>query len=161
MAKRGPHPEEGRQRKGALARALGISRPTLDKYLYNDGAPPQDENGTYDVEAVAKFIYTSKNEEGSVKGKRYWESEKARLHCEQLAHNLAAQRGEYISKQEASKTIVPIMAELGLLLKQEFELVNPSKYVGKDRVECAEINAKSVDLVIRRFRSGVKDLVEA
>jgi hypothetical protein len=159
--KRGPHPEEGRQRKSALARALGISRPTLDKYLYNDGAPPQDAEGTYDVEAVAEFIAKLKNDEGNVKGKKYWESEKARLHCEQIAHNLATQRGEYISKQEASKTIVPIMAELGLLLKQEFELVNPSKYVGKDRVECAEINAKSVDLVIRRFRSGVKDLVEA
>lgn len=149
----------GRMRRGELARELGISWPTLARYLYMEGAPPQDAQSSYSVEDVANFIAKMKTDAEKVKGKSYWESEKARLHCEKIAHELATERGEFISKEELAKTIVPLMAELGLLLKQEFELVNPSRYQGKDRVECAEINAKSIDLVIRRFRSGTKDLV--
>lgn len=151
--------DEGRFRKTELHKELGISRPTLDKYLNMEGAPIPDTQSAYDLEQVANFIAQIKNEEGKIKGKNYWESEKARLHCEKLLHELAVQRGEYISKSEASKTIIPIMAELGQLLKQKFELELPSRYQGKDRIECAQLNADAIDYLIRRFRSGVKDLV--
>ncbi len=147
-------------KKTLLHKELGISRPTLDKYLYLPGAPKCNPKGQWNAEEVAGWIGKQQSEQKST-GKTHWESEKARLHCQEIEHRLAVERGKYVEVAELSKTIVPLMSELGQLMKQEFELVNPSKYVGKDRIECQAINERSIDIVIRRFRSGVKDLVAA
>jgi hypothetical protein len=148
-------PVKVRMKKSALARELGVSRVTLDKYLNRNRAPIPDEEFAYDVEAVAEFI-SRPTDEVQKNSLASWEMEKRRLQCEEIAMRLKIQSGKYITKEEAQKTITPLMAELGELLVKEFELVNPSKYKGRDQVECAAINRKSIDLVIGRFKQGVK-----
>lgn len=158
MAKKPPADKEGWLRKVDLAPALGITRPTLDKFLFRPDAPKPDSEQRYEVELCAAYIAKAELEKQS-SGKNYWEAQKARLHCQEIEHRIARERGEFISKAEASKTIIPIMAELGALLKQKFELELPSRYQGKDRIECAQMNAEAIDYISRRFRSGVKDLL--
>lgn len=164
-------PESTRLRKITLASKLGISRPTLDKYLGMVGAPEPDENGSYDVEAVAKFIEANLATVGAPHGKREpttpasseekttlssLKIEKLSLECQKLRHALEVDRGDYISKREAAATIVPLMAELGSLLTQTFEMELPSRYVSKDAVDCAKLNADAIDKIIKRFKAGAK-----
>lgn len=148
-------------RKGALARELGISRPTLDKYLNRVDPPPPRDNGKgeWNVEQVANYIARIQQDESTKKGPAYWETEKRRLECERIAHDIAVRRGNFISKDEAKTTIAPLMVELGLLMEQIFVLQLPPRYKGRDTVEQQEMNRKAVETVIARFRSGVKGLV--
>lgn len=158
-----PNIEPVRLRKTKLAPELGVSRVTLDAYLNRAEPPPPlpDADGAYSVEEVADYIATIKGDESKKKGASFWEAEKRRLQCEEIALRLKVASGKFLSREEASKTIVPLMAELAELLTKEFELVNPARYKGRDQVECAAINRKSVDLVIGRFRQGVKTFTDA
>lgn len=147
-------------KKGALARELGISRPTLDKYLNRVDPPPPRDNGDaeWNVEQVAAYIASIQAEESAKKGPAYWETEKRRLECERIAHDIAVRKGKFISKEEAAQTIAPLMAELGQLLTQKFELELPPRYKGRDAVECAEMNRKANDEIAKRFRQGMKGI---
>lgn len=164
--------EATRLRKITLAEKLGVSRPTLDKFLAMEGAPEAAEDKTYDVEAVAKFIQANLGLTGPAHGKREPSNgeekqslaalkiEKLSLECQKLRHALEVDRGDYISKREAAQTIVPIMSELGTLLTQVFENELPSRYVGRDAVDCAALNAAAIDKVIKRFRTGMQPFTE-
>lgn len=145
-------------KKAQLAKILGISRPTLDKHLLETDSPQPNIRREWNVEEVANFIAQKKIEK-SKSGVSYWDAEKKRLECQRISEGLARDRGEFISKKEASSTLVPLMAELGSLLRKKFELELPSRYQGRDRVECAQINASAIDDIISRFRKGAKDLI--
>lgn len=159
--------EAPRLRKITLAEKLGVSRPTLDKYLEMDGAPGPDAEKTYDVEEVLKWVGAHAEQSGAditdkekVPTLNNWRAMKLELECEKLRHLLEVERGDYISKREAAATILPLMTELDALIKQKYELELPSRYVGKDAVECAELNAAARDQINARFRQGVKPLTE-
>ncbi len=51
--------------------------------------------------------------------------------------------------------------ELAAAMKQKFEYELPSRYVGKDAVECAALNADAIDTITLRFKQGVRPLVGA
>lgn len=158
--------EAPRLRKITLAEKLGVSRPTLDKYLEMDGAPGPDAEKTYDVEEVLKWVGAhaeqsgANHRDGTKKTLNDWRAEKLALECDKLRHLLEVERGDYISKREAAATVIPLMTELDALIKQKYELELPSRYVGKDAVECAELNAAARDQINARFRQGVKPLTE-
>lgn len=155
-----------RLQKIALARKLHVSRPTLDKYLALGGAPRPNWRRTYDVAEVLKFIQANAREVGADakngNGSTYNEARTAKtlLEVEDLRLEMERKRGEFITKKEAAETIVPLMAELDGLMKQEFELTLPSQYVGKSAVECAELNAAARDRISARFRDGTRRLVK-
>ncbi len=154
-----------RLQKVALAKRLGVSRPTLDVYLNQAGAPKQGRDRAYDVEAVLKWIEAHAREVGAdAKGKggpTYNEArtQKMMLEVENLRSEMERKRGDFIAKKEAEATIVPLMAELDALMKQKFELELPSQYVGKTAVECAELNAAARDAINARFRQGVRRVI--
>lgn len=152
-----------RLRKISLAEKLGITRPTLDKYLEMEGAPQPDEDKSYDVDAVAKFIEDrAPNTMGKdVSYLNDLKAQKLVLECEKLRDQIARDQGDFISKKEAAATIIPLMAELDALMKQKYELELPSRYQGKDQVECAAMNAEARDAINRRFRQGVAKITEA
>lgn len=155
-------PKDGpRLRKITLAEKLGISRPTLDKYLALEGSPQHDGEGAYDVEETVAFLAKNARDVGGTgtgKSLNEWRAFKLELECQKLQHLLEVERGDYIEKKEAARTIVPIMQELGSLLTQKFEMELPSRCVGKDAVEIAILNAEAIDQVIKRFRAGVKSI---
>lgn len=154
-----------RLRKLPLARKLGISRPTLDKYLAIEGAPAEGREKDYDVEDVLKWVEANAREIGKDASKdgepTYNEArtQKMLLEVENLRADIERKRGDWIAKKDAEATIIPLMAELGAMIKQEFELVLPSQYVGKTAVECAELNAGACDAIITRFRQGVRRMI--
>lgn len=146
--------------KKALCARLEISRPSLDKYLKIAGAPAPDGNGAFDVEGVVAWLSTHSGigpgEKDSI---QHWKREEVRLRCMRMQDQIARDRGEYVSKAEASRTLIPLMAELAELMRQKFILELPSRYKGKDQVECQQINEKAVDDITRRYRSGVSELI--
>ncbi len=151
--------EPTRLRKNLLAPELGISRPTLDKYLAIEGAPTPNRALTYSIEAVADFIGKQKIAEGKVKGRTYYDAELARLKCEQLAESIARERGDWVHKSELSKTLIPLMGELGALNEQKFALELPARCKGRDTIEIAQIAREMCDFIAKRFRDGTKELV--
>lgn len=169
---KGAAKEPPRLRKITLAEKLDISRPTLDKYLEIEGAPQMDADKTYSVEEVAKWVEQHAGAMGaplkrdgnqSRDGKptlNELKAEKLTLECTKLRHAIEVERGDYISKKEAAATIIPLMQELDALIKQKYELELPSRYVGKDAVECAELNARARDQINLRFRQGAKAFTE-
>lgn len=142
-----------RLKKSALLRRLEIDRKTLDKYLRMVGAPPPDGAGRYEPEAVIGWI-AAHSPSGIPATLAQWKIEEIRLRCEKMKDSLTRDRGEYISRVEAAQTIEPLMVELGQLMRQKFVMELPSRYKGKDTVDCQLMNEAAVDVVIQRFREG-------
>ena len=150
-----------RLNKVGLCRRLDISRPTLDKYLTISGSPIPDHEGKWVLEEIADFISRHASKVLQPENSKQWKEEKLRLESERITidiearkDELARSRGEHISKSEIEKTIVPLMAELGSLLRQKFEVELPSQYRGKAVADCVELNAKAIDEIVERFRVG-------
>lgn len=151
-------PPRARLQKSALCRRLEVSRPTLDKFLKMVGAPEPDRHRSYDVDDVLKWINEHAGESSTPQSLQEWKIEEIKIRCEKMRDQLARDRGEFISKAEAARTIIPLMTELGELLRAKFVLEMPSRYRGRDAVECAQMNEVGADAVIKRFREGVGDL---
>ena len=151
-----------RLKKSALALRLEITRPTLDRILAIAGAPEADGKRSYDVEECIAWL-SEHASVGSAGGKKdsiqHWKMEEVKLRCTRMQDQIARDRGEYISKASASRTILPMIAELGELMRQKFILELPSRYKGKDQVECQEMNEKAVDDISRRYREGMSELI--
>lgn len=146
--------------KTALARALKVSRPTLDGYLNRREPPPPAPNSSrqYDRDAVSAYIAAVRQAEGETKTLSQLRAEKLRMDMEAAREEQARTRGQYVHIDEARKTIEALMVELGGLLRQKFEYELPARYVGKDAVECAALNATAVDTIVLRFRQGMGKL---
>ena len=153
-------PAKERLHKAALAERIGVSRPTLNKYLGMAGAPEPDGKGCYPVEDVADWVSENARSAGAQPTSlSEWKIEEVKLRCEKMRDQLQRDRGEYVSKAEASRTIIPLMTEIGELIRQKFVLELPHRCVGKAQVDIEEICEKMRDEVIRRFREGAKDLI--
>lgn len=152
-----PTPE--RLHKFALAKKLGISRPTLDKYLALDKAPQPDANETYDVAEVARHIAehaTKIAEPDEIKKLR---ARKLLAECKRIEHEYEVSASNYIHHDEIRKTLEPLMAELAALLTSKFENQLPSQYRGRSLAECQQLNAAAIDFIIQRFKTGTDRLV--
>lgn len=150
-----------RLKKSALATRLGISRPSLNKYLRIAGAPAPDGKRAYSVEEMIGWLaqHGSIGPAGDSDSIQHWKREEVKLRCKRMQDQMARDRGEYVSKAEASKTIIPLMAELGELMRQKFILELPSRYKGRDMIECQQMNEKAVDDIVKRFRQGAAELI--
>lgn len=155
-----PFVEPTHLRKSALAHELGVSRVMLDAYLNRTEPPPPQPNRfkEFSIEEVANYIAKFKIAAGDIKGQAHWKSEKFRLECERIAFDLAARRREFVTRQEITTAIVPLMAELAQSLEMQFVQILPARCRGKTVVEIAEMNRAAVDQIIARFRSGSKEV---
>lgn len=149
--------------KKHLAKALGVSRPTLDAVFRLPGAPRPNQAGTYSVAQVKEWLATNAPRAGGGSGSELAtvRQRKLTLETDRMAWEFAKARGEFIQKGEVAKTIIPLWAELHQSLRQKFEFELPSKYKGKSQVECQQLNIAALDEVDRRFREGSLPLVEA
>lgn len=149
---------EGRMRKADLARRIGCDEKTLRKYLDQNGAPSPDRRKTYDIKAVEAWVQDNAVGGAPRGALAALKIEAAKIDLEKARDSLARSRGEYISKEEASHTIVPLMTELGQLMRQLFVMELPSRYKGRDVIECSQINEAALDKVIARFRQGARPI---
>ena len=146
-----------RARKADLVRMLNCDRKTLVKYLKMVGAPVPDFHRTYEIQAVRSWVenHATSAPRGTLTELKI---EQAKIELEESRDKLARSRGEYISKEEAAQTIIPLMGELGALLRQKFVLELPSKYKGRDVIECSQMNEGALDEVIKRFKQGARPI---
>lgn len=155
--RRASKPKDGEPeslRKIDLSRQLGINRVTLDKYLNRDDAPKPDAHFRFRVEEVVAYVAKQRTEDAKIKGKSHWEAEKARLQCEAMVEEMARKRGDFVERKELERAIPPLVAELAELMRARFVRELPSRYKGRDTVECAQMNEAACDAIAERFRAG-------
>jgi len=68
--------------------------------------------------------------------------------------DLQVKKGQFIAKEDVARTLLPLVQEIDDLIRQEFELILPAKYVGKNAIECAQLNAEARDRIAKRFKTG-------
>lgn len=89
-----------RMRKAELHMELGVSRPTLDKYLSLENAPQPDDKKEYDVDEVRVFIggLSKRDHVAAVASESLFalKEREMRIKCERAEHALAVQKGKYL-----------------------------------------------------------------
>lgn len=146
--------------KTELAKALKLSRPTLDSYLNRkEPIPPQpDEKKRFSVDEVSAYIAKVRDTEQENGTVTKWRAEALKLKVERERREIARESGDWIEKSVAKKTIETVMGEFVGALRLKFEDELPSRYIGRDSIECAQLNADAIDTLLLRFRQGVARL---
>ena len=142
-----------RLNKKMLAEELGISRPTLDEYLNRATAPQPDAMGTFSVEETAAYI--------SRHGVRAISSEEMkrirmtllRIQAKEAELDLAVKQGELVAIRELEPDFALMCNQLVADLRAKFEFELPARYVGKNAVECEQMNADGIDYVLTRLKA--------
>lgn len=139
--------------KADIAKSLDISRPTLDAYLKQPGAPKPNRARKYDAIEVSDFISkTTDSEQTGAKVDSTLKDLKARelkLKCERLQLKLEAERGLYWPKSEVKETCRQIAQTQRAVLQRKLETELPPKLLGLGVVEMTEIMKATVDDVCR------------
>lgn len=146
--------EPQRLRKIDLCRKFGIVKTTLDRYLNLPDAPKPDKAKTYDVIAVTEFIGANSTRAGEKDAIKALRAKKLGLECERIALELNVERGNFVSRSEIVPAIARLWGELHALCRQKFEFELPSRYVGKNAIECAQINIEALEHIDKRFKAG-------
>jgi hypothetical protein len=141
--------------KKELAQELGISRPTLDEYLDQEGAPKPDENGTYSVEDAGLWVANNSVTAGSSKEMRRLREALMRIRVEAEEIDLAKNRGKLVDKATIEPQLAVATTTIVSELQKVFEDELPSKTFGKTVVEIREINAAGVDRVVQSWKDAL------
>lgn len=138
--------------KVALAKAMGISRPTLDKLLKRPGCPQARSNGKYYVPEIRAFYRPDFPTQGGLD-----ESPSARkdmLICQGIAQrnderlfDFQAKRRLFIHKDEIAETVRTANEQVKSELFRRFLQTAPAEYEGVNGEEhaCREINRRHLD----------------
>lgn len=168
-------------KKAELCRRLKITRPLLDRLLKRTGAPsPKLGTLTYDARVIYDWVckYSelevvpdgktfhnwnriepnagkgAEPDEGNTNTWAYEKRMKTRIERLQKERDYEISQRQYIHVSEYEKVLVPLMAELQILLRQKFLYELPAQYLGRDAIDCYALNEKALDQVIQRFREG-------
>ncbi len=160
--KEGDRKGDGEERCTAyrLARKLGLEPTTLQRYLRQPGAPLPDSRRHYSLQKTKEFV---ERIGGWALGTSAQEMRERKLEIEisSKQFELELRKGQFIAKEDIGRTLIPLVQEIDDLIRQEFELVLPSKYIGKNAIECAQLNAAARDRIAKRFRTGALAAEEA
>jgi hypothetical protein len=147
---------EAPERESAIriARKLGIAYNSLKIVLRKDGAPLPDHKRHYNFEQTKRFV--ENNIQWAVAGANAQQlrERKMELEVSSKQFELELRKGQFIAKEDVGRTLIPLVQEIDDLIRQEYELVLPSRYVGKNAIECAQLNAAARDRIAKRFRTG-------
>lgn len=158
-------PSPSALKKKPLAKALGLSRTTLLKYLKEPGAPKPNEAKEYDVEETKSFCRSraAKSKAGNTVVKlsamEALRMEKLKDEIEYARYKTLKERGEYIHRDEITSTFEPIVAGIRADLQKFFEDELPPQYKGRTRAECQQLNAAAVDKIIENIRNGAAPVI--
>lgn len=143
-----------------IARKLGLSHSTMQVYLRKPGAPLPDYKRHYSLEAVKSFV--ERNASWALVGANAQEMRERKLEIEisSKQFELELRKGQFIAKEDVGRTLIPLVQEIDDLIRQEYELVLPTKYIGKNAIECAQLNAAARDRIAKRFKTGALAAVE-
>jgi hypothetical protein len=148
-------PKEGWATKAEIARLMDMPAQSLRNYLAKPDAPKPNDDLHYNIEECRNFIDASLSAWGTV-GAEMAEFRAAKMKVEVATKefDLQVKKGQFIAKEDVGRTLIPLVQEIDDLIRQEYELILPAKYVGKNAIECAQLNAEARDRIARRFKTG-------
>ncbi len=157
---RKPQAKAERLHKAGLARALGISRPTLDGYLNRTNPPPPQPNAgkLYDVKEVAEYIAALGTKAITTDEMRKLRETLLRTQAEDAEIDLAVKRGRLIEKAAIEPGVAEIQTWWSAKMQAVFEGELPRKYEGKTTIERQKLNADAVDRLMREFKERMEAL---
>ena len=121
--------------KIALAKALRISRSTLDEYLSMPGAPAPTRRG-FDLVKIVDFIAARSTKEATAvkvaSDLRALRAREISLRCDRLKFRLEVDRGEYIRLADIVSEIAPSLSAFKELLYGKLQGEMPTAASGMD-----------------------------
>lgn len=137
-----------------LAKAVGISRPSLDKYLSQPGAPTRTIDG-WSLEAVVDFIADSATREATAASAsprlRDLRAKEIGLRCERLRFRLDQERRLYVKRSDVSNAISRIVSECKNVLTVKLEQEYPAAVAGLEVVQARVYSKRLLDDIVTRL----------
>ena len=139
-----------------LARILGISRRTMNRWRRLPGAPPPGPNGLQEVKPWREFMERN-NLKGDAPKTPLEESLKARkmlAEVEEKELRLAVKKREYVALSEVRETWTKLISRAKDLLRNKFEMELPPILSGLDATAIQEECRKAIDEVLTILHTG-------
>jgi hypothetical protein len=137
--------------KIAMARALEISRPTLDHYLSLPKSPVRTAQG-YDLEAITGWISDhTESEKTSAKTNETIKGLKAKeigLRCARMKFRLEQERGIYAKKTEFAAAVGRIMGPARNLFEHRLIHEYPTLCAGQDATAIRIYSRRLMDEIL-------------
>lgn len=143
------------RRKTQLARALGISRPTLDSFVKMDGFPVAGPHG-YDLAAVTSFVgeHASKITTGRRSGGTFQDLRvrELTLKCARLQLRLDVEKSLLVEKAKVVAAMSRILPQARQILEVKLAGEFPSQVAGLTVVQAMVYGRRLSDEISAKFR---------
>ncbi len=156
--KRKAKPAGKRMTRTQISAFMPIDFRTLGRNLALPDAPRPDEHMRWDYEDVRAWCLKVKTDgrhaaptatKGSELREKLLEAE-----LEAKAFDLGVKRGQFIERTQIKPAVTAFNTQLTDDLRAKFEFELPSKYAGKNLIECQQLNVAAIDYVLRRLKEG-------
>jgi hypothetical protein len=136
-----------------LATALDIERRTAAALMAKPGAPAPNEKGLYSTSQALAWCTRQGTGTRAMEGTDIQELRRQKLQIEVARSALALQkdRRDVVDLAEITPVLAAAQSGLTATLRQEFEMMMPSKCKGKGVAELQQMFADSVDRVLELY----------
>jgi len=141
-----------------LAIALGISRPTLRKFIDMPNAPQPHPQKGYNIEAVRAFIQAQSAAQRQQTNAVFTDENFVKLRMREVfaktqrqEFDLAVKKGEYVARTEIAAEISGLVSRTVTMFRRHFENELPSELVGLNAHQIAEKLKAAVTITLREL----------
>lgn len=145
--------------RNAIATRIGMSLSMVQRHMARPDAPkPRESDGLYSwLESEAFIKRVSKWARGGLsEDAQAMKDEMVALDLQAKRDAAAVRRGELVNKKAVADKISSLGRELFGMMKQKFVDELPTKYLGKNEVECRFLNETAFNDIAVAFRNGAK-----
>src|SRR5256885_11170964 len=142
--------------KVELARALGISRPTLARFLAMEGAPVHEIGCGWNLQDVLTFVAGAASKESTLvkvlDDVRTLKCRELELRCKRLQQKIDEADGKFLDKVKVESWVAGAAQKIKAVLMQKLTGELPPKLEGLRAVEIAQVMDGVLPEVLAAFR---------
>lgn len=145
--------------RNAIATRMGMALSLVQRHMARPDAPaPRKSDGLYAWLKSEAFLQkvTKWARGGLSDGAQAMKDEMVALDLEAKREAAAVRRGELVNKKSMADAITALGRELFAMIKQKYVDELPTKYLGKNEVECRFLNESAFNEISMTFRAGAK-----
>jgi len=153
-----PEPSKIIKTRDQLGAALGITQPTLRKFMDLEGAPTPHPKRGFDLEAVRKWIRIQSAGQRQQTNAVFTDENVLKLKMREIfaktqrqEFDLAVKKGEYIARAEIGAEIAGLVTRTVTMFRRHFENELPAELVGLDALQIAEKLKTAVQTTLREL----------
>ena len=139
-----------------LARILGVSRSSINRWRKLKDAPKPDSSGFHDVTQWREFMrrHELRGEPAVTDEETALRARKLLAEVEERELRLAVKKGDYVSIEEVRQTWTRLVGRAKELLRNKFENELPPILSGLDATAIQEESRRAIDEVLSVLHSG-------